>query len=147
MFQLDPYRECLNDNGKFSRAAYCIVDVYIKPNASSQLWNIIQRNSEPWKTQYRHDRLVYGICVNRCRKLLSKFDKMTQKQYLSSKPISFEDYLLDPFTFRHAIEDKIEFGKIVNECINYEMKKQHQLEAYAEIQYCDVDSRMDGTGK
>lgn len=146
--QLESYDECFTRNAKFSKASYCVADAYINPNESSQLWNVIQRNSHPWKTQYRHDHLVYGICIGSCKSMLSKFDKMSQKRFLFHAPRNFtqSDVDVDPFTFHHAIEDKIEFSDIVNECINYQLMKEYQLSAASKIQYCNVDGRREQIG-
>lgn len=133
---------------KFTRTAYCIVDVYVKPNESSRLWKAIKEGSLRWKTQYRHDHLVRGVCVNRCRKLFNRFAKSARTEYFSLKPENFTRIPSDPFVFRRTIEDKLEFNEIVNECVNYQMLKQFGLEVYSDIQYCDVKGRtLDEIGK
>lgn len=146
MFHLEPYDECFIDDVKFSENSYCIVDVYITANKSSELWRTIERNSKPWKTQYRHNHLLRGVCMNRCKQQMAKFDKMTQKKYFSPKPRNFSEATLDPFRFHHAVEDKLEFEELANECINYNLKKSHQLQAFSEIQYCDIRGRVDELG-
>lgn len=147
LFQLEPYDECFADDLKYSEKVYCIADVYIKPNNWSANFMIIERNSFPEKIHYRHDHLVIGVCINRCKKLLQKFDKSTQREYFSPTPRNFPEFKDDPFIFRHGVEDDFEFGKIVNECINYRLKKSHQLEAYSRIQSCDVKERVEKIGK
>lgn len=138
IFQLDSYDACFADNVKYSNAAYCVADVFIKPNASSRLWKIIQENSNSWKTHFRHDHLVYGICMEKCKKFLTKFDKLTQREYFVKAPKNFSTSITDPFLFFHSIEDRIEYSEAFSECINYPLRKQSQLEAFAEIQYCEV---------
>jgi hypothetical protein len=147
MFKLDPYDECFSENFEYSRNVYCIADVYIKPNKSSQTWNLIEEKSNKSKTQYRHEHLVYGICINYCRDLMSKFDSMTQKQFVASKPINYPSIAIDPFAFRYAVEDKIMYEEILNECVNYQMQKKFQLEAFPEVQYCDEKGRIHKIGK
>lgn len=147
LYQLESYEECFFDELKYSEPVYCIADVYIKPNRSSENFLIIEKNSYPAKTHYRHDHLVFGVCINRCKKLLQRFDKLTQQEYFSPTPENFTEFKLDPSIFRHGIEDDFEFGMIVNECINYELKKKHQLEAYSRIQNCEVNERVEDFGK
>jgi hypothetical protein len=144
---LDQFDECFSESLKYSKNVYCIADVYIKPNKSSPVWNLIEKKSSKWKTQYRHDHLVYGVCINHCRELMSKFDVMTQRQFISSKPSNYSEFDVDPYAFHYAVEDKVMYEEIVNECINYRMNKKFQLEAYTEIQYCEVKGRIDERGK
>jgi hypothetical protein len=80
-------------------------------------------------------------------KIMSKFDKMTQRKFISPKPRNYPNWIIDPFTFHHAIEDKVMYEDSVKECINYQMKKEFQLQAYSEIQYCDVEGRIEEIGK
>lgn len=148
MFQADPYSECFEvEDIKFTRTAYCIVDVYVKPNRSSRMWKVFEESSRHWKTQYHHEHLVRGICVNRCRKLFSRFAKASQFDYFALKPENFSRITTDPFIFHRSIEDNLEYREIVNECINYEMMKQFQMEAYSDIQYCEVKGRVDEIGR
>lgn len=147
LYQLDPYDDCLSTKVKFSSPVYCIADVFIKPNKSNSAWMIIEENSNSWKTQYRHDHLVHGVCIGRCKKLMEKFDKMTQQKYFHQSPKNFSTFKSDPFTFVSAIEDEIEFGQLVNECINYELSKRYQLESFSRIQYCEVSGRVHKIGK
>lgn len=147
MFQLDSFEECFGEDIKYSRNVYCIAEVYIKPNDSSPAWNLIESKSKLWKTHYRHDHLVHGVCLHRCKELLAKFDLMTQRQFILQKPKNLKTFDVDPFTFQHAMEDKFMYEETVNECINYEMKKKFHLEAFSEIQYCEVDGRVNGAGR
>lgn len=147
MFKLDSFEECLKFDLKYSKNVYCIADVYIQPNTSSEVWNLIKSSSYPLKSHYRHDHLVYGVCVNPCKETLSKFDIMTQKQFISSKSSEHHIFDVDPFTFHHAIEDKVMYEEIVKECINYRMKKNFEVEAFSEVQYCEVEGRIEEIGR
>lgn len=146
MFQIDSYDECFNEPVKFSTNAFCIADIYIKPNSSSRLWSIIEGSSKHWKTQFRHDHLMYGVCIQRCKKFLSKFDKNTQKEYFVKAPKNFPSSIFNPFIYYQGIEDRIEFIEAFSECINYQLRKQYHLEAFAEIQYCDVSGKSEEIG-
>lgn len=147
LFQLDSYDDCLATKVKFSIPVYCIVEVYIKPNKSNNAWMIIEKSSLALKTHYKHDHLVYGVCISRCKNFMKKFDKLTQLEYFNQTPKKFTSIGDDPFTFAGAIEDDVEFGELVNECINYELKKRYQLVANSKIQYCEGNGRVDEIGK
>lgn len=108
---------------------------------------LIDGNSKPEKIHYRHDHLVFGVCINRCKKLLRKFDELTQQEYFSPSPPNFSEFKVDPFVFRHGVEDDFEFGKIINECVNYELRMKHQLEALSRVQSCDVNGRVEKFGR
>lgn len=42
----------------------------------------------------------------------------------------------DPYTFQRALEDRAEHGKLLNRCVNYNLKKKFNLVAYSSIEYC-----------
>lgn len=42
---------------------------------------------------------------------------------------NFTNVRIDSFAFSHGIGDSLEFGQIVGECINHEIKEKYQLEA------------------
>ena len=146
LFKLDPFDECFAEEVRDTKDAYCIVDVYIQPNKSNIIWNAIEKYSQPWKTNYRHDHLVYGICLSRCKDLMSKFDAWTQKEYFISTPKGFNEPSIEVYAFEESVEDQFQFGEMTNECINYEMKKKYQLEAYSKLQYCEVAGREEEIG-
>lgn len=147
LYNLDSYDDCLLTKEKFSSPVYCIAEVYIEPNKSNHAWTVIEEKSLAWKTHYRHDHLVFGVCVSRCKKLMRKFDRMTQKEYFNQTPMNFSIPQVDLFTFNGAIEDEVEFGKLVNECINYQLKTEYQLVSRSQIQYCEVSGSVDEIGK
>lgn len=147
MFHLDPFDRCFEGDIKYAENVYCIADVYIKPNKSSPTWNLIETISKPWKTRYRHDHLVYGVCLQRCKEVMAKFDGMTRRKFMSQKPENFKTFDIDPFAFQHAMKDKFMYEDDVNECINYEMRKKFDVEAFSEIQYCEVSGRRNEIGE
>lgn len=150
LYRYDDYDRCLEEN-----SLYCLVDAVIKPNRSIDLWNVIEKFSNDTKHFFRHDHLQRGVCVNRCKALLGKFDKATQLTYYLDKfdnivRVSLFKWLerpnfeflgnefqmpLDPNTFRHALEYRLKFDKLLNECINYELKTYH-LMAHSKVEYC-----------
>lgn len=146
LFQVDPYDECLAEEIKYTTNAYCIVEVYVQPNQSNDMWRSIEKFSHPWKSRYRHDHLVYGVCINRCHRLLEKIDLTTRKKFHLKIPEIFTEPFIDPFAFDHAIEDSLEFGDVINHCINYDLMLSFGLKAYTMVQYCKVKGRLSEIG-
>ena len=147
LFQIEHYDECFAGETKFSRSAYCIADAFIKPNVTSEIWDFIDKISHPWKTQYRHDHLVYGICINKCKELMKKIDAMTQREYFLPTPKNHFELNSNNYSFNYIVEDENEFDQIVNECINYVLRQKYQISAYSRIQYCDIKGRSEEIGK
>lgn len=142
LFHFDAYDECFAEV-RYAMPAYCLAEVFVMPNSSNDIWKIIEKYSHPWKTQYRHDHLSYGVCISRCKNLMQKFDKSTIKKYFSS----FSEPSINPFAFEYSIEDNAKIGKVINECINYEMKRKYQLKVNTRVQYCEVKGRTSKIGK
>lgn len=147
LFELEPYDECFIHEDKFSMPAYCVADVYIRPTNSSEIWNNIAKNSHPWKTQYRHDHLVYGVCINKCQTAMKRVDKMMQRKYFLQTPRNFSEITSDRFEFSYSIEDNLDFGRIMDECVNFKLRQKYDLEADLQVQYCDIKGRIIEMGK
>lgn len=81
---LDDYDECM-DSYK-DDAKYCYVKSIIKPPAHpSVVFDYIKEFSSNVKQHYRHDKLVRGICLNKCAKLVKSLN------------ISIDHYYQPPF--------------------------------------------------
>lgn len=59
---------------------------------------------------------------------------------------NFNEPFIDPFAFDHAIEDSVEFGDIVNQCINYDLTRSYGLKAHTMVQYCKINGRTKDIG-
>lgn len=72
--KLDNYDECMQVYNE--KAKYCLVRTAIKPDPSSELYNFIVEFSSRKKQHFRHDKLLRGVCLNNCQKLLSELDSL-----------------------------------------------------------------------
>lgn len=77
---------------------------------------------------------------------MAKFDTMTKRHFNLEKSDNMKTFEIDPFTYQHAMDDKFMYEDIINECINYEMKKMFGVEAFSEVQYCEVSRRENEIG-
>lgn len=62
--RVDQFHKCMYETE--SLAVYCVVRTAIKPDASSEYWQQIERFSNDTKRHYRHDILTTGLCLTRC---------------------------------------------------------------------------------
>jgi hypothetical protein len=77
---LDDYDECM-DVYKYE-AKYCYVKSIIKPPVhSSPVFDFIKEFSSNAKQHYRHDKLVRGICLNKCAKLITTLNNSIDQYY------------------------------------------------------------------
>lgn len=72
--KLDDYDACMEVHKE--KARYCIVRTAIKPDLSSENYNFIVEFSSRKKQHYRHDKLIRGVCLNTCQKLLNELDAL-----------------------------------------------------------------------
>ena len=89
----------------------------------------------------------YGICVNWCKKLMNKYDYLTQLEYFQQ---SFDNMLsvpLNPYVYHEGVQNRFEYNNIINQCINLKLKREFSLMAHSEVQYCDVKGESKEIGK
>lgn len=97
IYQFDDYDKCLSVNP----STYCIVYAEIEPNHFSQLWNQIDIYSKDINRHFRHDRLHFGVCIERCKILLESLTVFERQQLYDKRveknEVSF-DQSICPFT-------------------------------------------------
>lgn len=118
LFQYDDYDECMGTFG--TEAVYCVANVHIEPNASSQLYSFIMQYSNNRKQHYRHDKLKRGVCVNVCRKLIENMN--------------------NNFTNNSMNDD---YNEVINTCINAELVDKHGLRGLAKMENCIISADSD----
>ncbi len=77
---------------------------------------------------FRHDRLRRGICINRCKKLLSDLEDPESLFVDGEVP-------LDSESFYNVTYYRKQYNKITNKCVNLGLRK-YNLTAYSSIEYC-----------
>ncbi|XP_031617702.1 nose resistant to fluoxetine protein 6-like [Contarinia nasturtii] len=136
MARMDDYDRCFLDIPEGATATFCMVTSLIKPNESSDIWNIINKYSSDRKRIYRHDRLSRGICMNWCKKQMNYFDYDTRKSYYIENFYNDTEIYKDPNFHTRALADRARYYQYATECVNYELRKQYGLMAQSQIRYC-----------
>lgn len=91
IFRFDDYDLCM---GLYNtKALYCVVNTFIKPDPKSELYEYIKNYSSNKKQHFRHDKLQRGLCVNGCKKVISQMEK---------KP---SDYFVKKFDFDSKVRN------------------------------------------
>lgn len=82
LYQFDDYDQCLQSDTTISniRATYCVVYAEIVENETSSLWNEIANFSADSRHHFSHDRLFFGVCLERCKQLLHTVVKFPQHE-------------------------------------------------------------------
>ncbi|XP_055533122.1 nose resistant to fluoxetine protein 6-like [Wyeomyia smithii] len=141
LYAYDDYDECL-DAYDTPDPVYCVARSVIKPDNKSELWKFIQDFSSDTYRHFRHDHLDRGLCVDRCRRLITSLDNETVQQlYVEKFDIDFP-YIIEARAFEHVIRDQALYGRLINICENYILKKVYNLTAYTEIEYCTRPERQ-----
>ncbi|XP_055628631.1 nose resistant to fluoxetine protein 6-like [Toxorhynchites rutilus septentrionalis] len=131
----DDYDECL-DAYDTQEPVYCVARSIIKPENQSELWRFIKDFSSDTYRHFRHDHLDRGLCVEGCRRLVSQLDNETANQlYVEKFDIDFP-YIISAETFENVHQDQVHYGRLINICENYILRKVYNLTAYTEIEYC-----------
>lgn len=72
LYKFDNYNDCVHrvDTEFKYPAKYCMVFVQLQPANNSSVWQQIELMSAK-KYHYRHDLLYRGVCMDRCKDLLT----------------------------------------------------------------------------
>lgn len=86
LYNFDDYEQCM---GLFEdEALYCVVNSYIKPDDTSNLYNYMMEFSSNGKQHFRHDKLQRGLCTNTCMKLIDNLRANSEKYYVDEFPLN-----------------------------------------------------------
>ncbi|XP_055629971.1 nose resistant to fluoxetine protein 6-like [Toxorhynchites rutilus septentrionalis] len=134
LYKYDDFDRCLHEFD--SKAVYCLIDTTIKPNTTATIWPLIQKYSNDTKRSFRHDRIQRGFCMNWCKKIMEKYDRMTQRKYFLSKFNESSEITFDSNTFRTGLDWRIKYKKLANMCVNFELKRQYSIMGHSVVEYC-----------
>lgn len=86
LYRFDDYEQCM---GFYEdEALYCVVNAFIKPDPSSDVYKFIQEFSSNQKQHFRHDKLHRGLCVNSCERILQKMGKNAENYFVKKFPMN-----------------------------------------------------------
>ncbi|XP_017836319.1 nose resistant to fluoxetine protein 6 [Drosophila busckii] len=140
MYQLDDYDLCLQHSPPTHRLlyhpTYCLVYAEIVPNASSTLWQQIERTSQDDKHNFRHDLLFMGVCLESCKSSISTLAKYQKQQLYEGKVSDTElsDYYAKVHT--RASDERMRYDHVINSCLNRKFEKKYQLRLRSNLEYC-----------
>ncbi|XP_053686956.1 nose resistant to fluoxetine protein 6-like [Sabethes cyaneus] len=141
LYKYDDFDRCLQEFD--TPAVYCLVDTTIKPNSTALIWPLIEKYSNDTKRSFRHDRLQRGICMNWCKKLMDRYDRMTQMKYYLDTFNETSEITFDANTFRQALDWRIKYRKLANQCVNFELKRQYSIMGHSTVEYCVTNREYD----
>ncbi|XP_037888711.1 nose resistant to fluoxetine protein 6-like [Glossina fuscipes] len=133
IYQFDDYDKCLSINP----SAYCVVYAEIEPNHSSQLWNQIDIYSKDINRHFRHDRLHFGVCVERCKSLLESLTVFERQQLYDRRIGKNEITEFQAALFKDETPRYSAFQEMLGKCLNYDFTIKYNLTLKTNIDYCD----------
>jgi hypothetical protein len=145
LFEFDDFDKCLAVSQETS-PAFCVVNSFIKPNNSSDLYKFIHEFSLKEKQHFRHDKLQRGICLKDCMEILEKLGNSSEEFYVEKFPMDSK-LTLDFVKFQNVDNDRLKLNHIINVCINQRLTANYNLTSYSEIEYCLRDDASLPTGK
>lgn len=136
----DPYDKCMaDDNVKFTKNVYCVTEVFVLKNVTSEMWRLINKYSHPEWATFEHDHLRLGVCVNECKKELNMFELQASKhdERGMCNMGGLPKYITEPSQYEGQIVDDINYGPLIDKCVNKRMKKKFGLQVVTRINYCN----------
>ncbi|XP_011196535.3 nose resistant to fluoxetine protein 6 [Zeugodacus cucurbitae] len=140
LYQFDDYDHCLQSDNAISniRGTYCVVYAEIVEDETSSLWNEIAKFSADNRHHFRHDRLFFGVCLERCKQLLQTGVKFSQQKVGKNNTIHDTELIEYYFNVhKRETDNRILYGELVSHCINYDFHKNFGLGLRTSIEYCE----------
>lgn len=85
--------------------------------------------------------------MNWCEKIMEKYDYETQMKYYLKPFNESSEITFDPNTFREALDWRIKFKRLANQCVNLELKRQYSIMGYSAVEYCVSNQEHDPLGR
>lgn len=135
LFRFDNYQKCLGEARDENIPAYCVVNSFIKPDQSSSLYNYINDFSKKEKQHFRHDKLQHGICLEECLSLIQELGTAAEAFYVKAFPMDSK-LTFDFVNYQFVNDDRAEYNKVLNICINKQLVDNYNLSSFSNIEYC-----------
>ncbi|CRK96295.1 CLUMA_CG009715, isoform A [Clunio marinus] len=133
LYRFDDYEQCLGAD--YEESTYCVVNSYIKPAKSSDLYQIIEEFSSNFKQHLRHDKLQRGLCIQSCEATVRKLTNDTAKYYVDEFPMDSK-IIFENIKYPNADVDREKYRELINKCVNVELVSAFNLSAYSSVEYC-----------
>lgn len=78
---------------------------------------------------------------------MEKYDYETQMKYYLKQFNETNEVTFDPNTFREALDWRIKFKRLANQCVNFELKRQFSIMGYSAVEYCVGNQEEDSLGE
>ncbi|EDW02479.1 GH19863 [Drosophila grimshawi] len=139
LYHLDDYDLCLQQppSRLLFRSTYCLVYVEIVSNASSNLWQQIERVSRDEKHHFRHDHLFVGVCLERCKQALHTLSKFQIQQLYEGKVADEELSSYYTKVHKRTSDERLLYDHLINSCLNRQLGNRFQLRLRSSIEYCE----------
>ena len=137
LHQIDNYEKCfgLKNDSELNEALYCLVNTQLKSDNNSELYSYIHEFSMNKKQHFRHDKLQRGICVNKCKMMVEALGGETEEYSVDDLEAN-QRRKVDVVNYDNVIEDRINYDKIINICVNKELMDSYNLSGFSTIEYC-----------
>ncbi|EDV36810.2 uncharacterized protein Dana_GF11764 [Drosophila ananassae] len=140
LYQLDDFDLCQDTIS----GVYCLAYVEIKPNSSSDLWQLIEEVSSDSKHRFRHDHVFRGVCLERCLDSILSADDATVFQPEDVQDVELSSYYNKVHLRRGDAEERLLYNELVNTCLNLEFGQKYELQVQSLIEYCEkADEPLD----
>ncbi|XP_055533126.1 nose resistant to fluoxetine protein 6-like [Wyeomyia smithii] len=138
LYHFEDKSTCLSEN--FNNT-YCVARSIIVPDSSSELWAVIEKHSKQ-DTDYRHYLLDRGVCLNTCAELVSGLSDEQRKNYDQRKIDVEPPYIYDASYIPGMDEYKRKYGRLINICLNYQLRQDYNLSSYSVIEHCMTSAEL-----
>ncbi|KAL1398433.1 hypothetical protein pipiens_008969 [Culex pipiens pipiens] len=140
LYRYDDFFRCQREDPS---GVYCFVKVVFKENQDTF-------DSPRIVSDFRHNLLDWGICVNNCQREMSVVPAKNHKRLYQFKfPINYT-YILPKDLFGTDLDNfKLRYSALINICVNNRLEQKYNLSqhAYSEIEYCTTRDDLESSKK
>ncbi|XP_062550048.1 O-acyltransferase like protein-like [Armigeres subalbatus] len=132
VFHYEDKLQCLHEDPS---NVYCISRTLIKPDRSSENWNLIEENSAQCTDLQRYV-LDRGFCIKNCKTLMNSMTQQELKQY-DHEPVEVDiPHTYDSSYIPNMGRYRQKYNQLTNICHNYHLRHSYNLSGYSFIEHC-----------
>lgn len=137
LYAMDDYEKCLGlpNNSESNAALYCLVNTQMTSDNTSELYNYIHEFSMNKKQHFRHDKLQRGICISKCKMIVELLGDQAEEYLMNDVELN-QRQTINVVNYDNIKEDRINYEKIINICVNKVLMDSYNLSGLSTIEYC-----------
>lgn len=115
-----------------------MVEIALMETENSTSWNLVQKYSSPKWNKFDHSHLLYGVCVNECKREISALNSSELNELEFDESSTLPSYMTEwAIKYEASDDDRFEHGELINQCLRNRIINKYNIKSHTRISYCN----------